>query len=112
MLDSANAGVLVHPVLRAMIQPMIWCFYNFCFVIGFMLLLPRFLWRMARRGGYARNFFERFGRYAPTVRAQLAGGGRVWVHASMDVSSNDSARPPWPRFQRGLLPLRHDRLEQ
>ena len=81
MLDSATAGVLVHPVLRAMIQPMIWWFYNFCFVIGFTLLLPRFLWRMARRGGYARNFLQRFGRYASEVRAQLAEGGRIWIHA-------------------------------
>lgn len=60
---------------------MIWWLYNICFVIGFALVLPRFLWRMARRGGYARNFLQRFGRYAPEVRTQLAGGGRVWIHA-------------------------------
>ena len=60
---------------------MLWFFYNILFVFGFLVMLPRFLWRMARRGGYARNFLQRFGRYAPAVRAQLAGGGRVWVHA-------------------------------
>lgn len=60
---------------------MIWCFYNFCFAIGFSLMMPRFLWRMARRGGYARNFLQRFGRYAPETRAQLAEGGRLWIHA-------------------------------
>ena len=60
---------------------MIWWLYNFCFVIGFALLLPRFLWRMARRGGYARNFLQRFGRYAPDVRARLTEDGRVWIHA-------------------------------
>ncbi|TAN35791.1 MAG: 3-deoxy-D-manno-octulosonic acid transferase [Verrucomicrobia bacterium] len=60
---------------------MIWWLYNFCFVIGFSLMLPRFLWRMARRGGYARNFLQRFGRYAPEIRARLTEGGRVWIHA-------------------------------
>jgi 3-deoxy-D-manno-octulosonic-acid transferase len=60
---------------------MIWWVYNFCFAIGFSLLLPRFLWRMARRGGYARNFLQRFGRYAPEIRTRLAEGGRVWLHA-------------------------------
>ncbi len=60
---------------------MLWFLYNIFFVLGFLVMLPRFLWRMARRGGYARNFLERFGRYAPGVRAQLAAGGRVWVHA-------------------------------
>jgi 3-deoxy-D-manno-octulosonic-acid transferase len=60
---------------------MIWWVYNFCFVIGFALMLPRFLWRMARRGGYARHFLQRFGRYALDVRARLAEGGRVWLHA-------------------------------
>jgi len=60
---------------------MIWWLYNLGFVFGFSLMLPRFLWRMARRGGYARNFLQRFGRYAPATRAQLAEGGRVWLHA-------------------------------
>ncbi len=60
---------------------MIWWLYNLGFVLGFALMLPRFLWRMARRGGYARNFLQRFGRYAPETRARLAEGGRVWIHA-------------------------------
>jgi 3-deoxy-D-manno-octulosonic-acid transferase len=60
---------------------MIWWLYNLGFAFGFTLMLPRFLWRMARRGGYARNFLQRFGRYAPATRAQLAEGGRVWIHA-------------------------------
>ncbi len=60
---------------------MIWWLYNLGFAFGFSLMLPRFLWRMARRGGYARNFLQRFGRYSPETRAQLAEGGRVWIHA-------------------------------
>ncbi len=60
---------------------MIWFLYNLLFGVGFLLLLPRFLLRMRRRGGYARDFGHRFGRYAPALHAQLAEGGRVWVHA-------------------------------
>ena len=60
---------------------MLWSFYNILFVIGFMLIMPRFLWRMARRGGYARHFAQRFGRYTPDIRTRLTEGGRVWIHA-------------------------------
>ncbi|MCF7837356.1 MAG: 3-deoxy-D-manno-octulosonic acid transferase [Candidatus Marinimicrobia bacterium] len=58
---------------------MIWLLYNLLFLCGFLLLLPRFLWRMARRGGYTRHFMQRFGCYAPGLRAQF-GTGRIWIH--------------------------------
>jgi 3-deoxy-D-manno-octulosonic-acid transferase len=60
---------------------MIWLLYNVCFAVGYAFMLPRFFYRMARRGGYARDFGQRLGWYRPAVRALLAGGGRVWVHA-------------------------------
>ena len=60
---------------------MLWFFYNVLFLIGFVLLLPKFLWRMRRRGGYARDFCQRIGRYRPEVAAALGEGGRVWIHA-------------------------------
>lgn len=60
---------------------MIWILYQVLFAIGFTLMLPRFLFRMARRGGYARDFAQRFGFYRPEVRASLAKGGSVWIHA-------------------------------
>lgn len=60
---------------------MVWFFYNILFVIGFTLMLPRFLLRMARRGGYAQNFEQRFGRYNELIQDQLAETRRVWVHA-------------------------------
>ncbi|MBN1268286.1 MAG: 3-deoxy-D-manno-octulosonic acid transferase [Kiritimatiellae bacterium] len=60
---------------------MTWLLYNVLFILGFILLLPRFLYRMIRRGGYGRNFLERFGCYRPEVRARLAEGGRVWIQA-------------------------------
>ena len=60
---------------------MIWFFYNLLFVVGFILMLPRFLYRMMRRGGYAHDFAQRFGIYRPELRAQLAARRRVWLHA-------------------------------
>lgn len=60
---------------------MVWLLYNLLFLLGFSLMLPRFLYRMARRGGYAADFTQRFGRYTPEVRTKLAEGGRIWLHA-------------------------------
>lgn len=60
---------------------MIWWFYNALFSVGFLLLLPRFLLRMRRRGGYARDFHHRFGRYRPELLAAFSEEARVWVHA-------------------------------
>jgi 3-deoxy-D-manno-octulosonic-acid transferase len=44
-------------------------------------MVPRFLWRMKRRGGYGRDFANRFGHYRPDVAARLDEGGRIWIHA-------------------------------
>lgn len=60
---------------------MIWFFYNLLYLLIFPLLLPRFLWRMVRRGGYARDFLQRLGIYRADVRAKLGGVPRVWIHA-------------------------------
>jgi 3-deoxy-D-manno-octulosonic-acid transferase len=58
-----------------------WLIYNALFAVGYTLMLPRFLTRMLRRGGYAAGFSERFASYGPEVAARFAGGGRLWVHA-------------------------------
>jgi len=60
---------------------MIWTCYNILFALIFPLLLPRFLWRMKKRGGYARDFSQRIGRYSDDVLLRLGGEPRVWVHA-------------------------------
>jgi len=61
---------------------MIWILYNVLFVFVYLLLLPRYLLRMRRRGGYRRGFLQRFAIYGPAVRARLAEkGNRIWVHA-------------------------------
>ncbi len=60
---------------------MYWWFYNALFVTGFTLMLPRYLWRMCRRGGYARGFTQRFARYSEEVLSKLGTRRRMWVHA-------------------------------
>ncbi len=60
---------------------MIWWVYNAIFAVFFTLAAPQYLLRMRRRGGYRRDFGQRFARYRPEVRAALAEGGRVWIHA-------------------------------
>lgn len=59
-----------------------WLIYNFLFAIAYVLMMPKFLFRMCRRGGYVNRFSDRFGRYPEAIRARLSDGRkRVWVHA-------------------------------
>lgn len=58
-----------------------WFLYNALFPVAFLLLLPRFLFRMARRGGYAKGFSQRFGLYSADVRRRLDGARPLWLHA-------------------------------
>lgn len=61
---------------------MIWWIYNLVFPVAFLFLLPNFLLRMMRRGGYARDFAQRFGRYGKPEAALLAADGRpIWIQA-------------------------------
>ena len=60
---------------------MIWILYNLLFPIGFLLMLPKFILRMAQRGGYRRHFEQRLGIYGRGTTAHLAKGRRIWIHA-------------------------------
>lgn len=60
---------------------MIWFFYNCLFPIVFLLMLPRFLIRMCRRGGYCRGFLQRLGIYDRVVISRLQSRPRIWIHA-------------------------------
>ncbi len=60
---------------------MYWWFYNALFVTGFTIMLPRYLWRMYRRGGYARGFAQRFARYDEAILSRLDAQRRIWIHA-------------------------------
>jgi len=60
---------------------MIWFFYNLLFPVAFLLLLPKFLSRMARRGGYKKHFEQRLGIYGHGTASRLADERRIWIHA-------------------------------
>jgi 3-deoxy-D-manno-octulosonic-acid transferase len=58
-----------------------WLIYNLLFGFAYLLMLPKFVFRMMKRGGYARNFLQRIGLYSDEIKARLVTGGRIWVHA-------------------------------
>jgi 3-deoxy-D-manno-octulosonic-acid transferase len=60
---------------------MIWILYNLCFPIILMVMLPYFLFRMCRRGGYAKGFLQRVGLYDEALKAKIRERPRVWIHA-------------------------------
>jgi 3-deoxy-D-manno-octulosonic-acid transferase len=47
----------------------------------FLLMLPKFISRMIRRGGYKKHFEQRLGIYGHGVTSMLAEGRRIWIHA-------------------------------
>ncbi|EDY19484.1 Three-deoxy-D-manno-octulosonic-acid transferase domain protein [Chthoniobacter flavus Ellin428] len=55
--------------------------YNFFFPFVFVVLLPGYLLRMMRRGGYRENFGHRFGRYSDADRQRFAKGAWLWLHS-------------------------------
>ena len=59
-----------------------WWIYNVLFAVAYAVMLPQFLLRMKRRGGYRSRMGDRFGRYPDEVADRLCrGGGFVWIHA-------------------------------
>lgn len=60
-----------------------WALYTLLFATVYPFLLPGFLLRMLRRGGYAARMGDRFALYPEAVMSALKeGGGRfVWIHA-------------------------------
>jgi 3-deoxy-D-manno-octulosonic-acid transferase len=56
-------------------------FYNLLFPIALLLMLPRFVLRMIRRGKYRHKFGQRFGIYSARVRDHIRAHPRIWVHA-------------------------------
>lgn len=59
-----------------------WFVYNALFAVAYVLMLPSFLLRMKRRGGYRARMGDRFAKYPAEVSKLLSTGGpRIWVHA-------------------------------
>jgi len=66
-----------------------WAFYNILFALVYPFLLPGFLLRMFRRGGYRARMGDRFALYPDEIRAKVPflsahdyqPGEFVWIHA-------------------------------
>ncbi len=58
-----------------------WFLYNILFAAAYLALLPKYLWRMKRRGGYRAGFEQRFGFYGAQIRSRLARSRHLWIHA-------------------------------
>ena len=55
--------------------------YNLLFAVVYPFLLPGFLVRMLKRGGYAARMGDRFALYPDEVLEKFKEGGFVWIHA-------------------------------
>lgn len=55
--------------------------YNLLFPVALVLILPGYIAKLRRRGNYRHKFWQRFAIYDREVRARLAVGDRVWLHA-------------------------------
>ena len=48
-----------------------WVIYNVLFAIAYLAMMPSFLLRMKRRGGYRARMGDRFARYPDDILADL-----------------------------------------
>src|SRR5436309_3576407 len=55
--------------------------YNLFWPIGLLFFLPSYLRKMVRRGGYRKNFGQRFGMYNRELRVRLSNQRSTWLHA-------------------------------
>ena len=59
-----------------------WLVYNVLFSIVYAAMMPFFLLRMKRRGGYKARMGDRFAEYPGEIAAKLSDGPpRIWIHA-------------------------------
>jgi 3-deoxy-D-manno-octulosonic-acid transferase len=55
--------------------------YNIVLPIALLISFPLYLRRMIKRGGYFRNFSQRFGRYSKEMAQRFAEGDWTWIRA-------------------------------
>ncbi|HEV3271887.1 MAG TPA: 3-deoxy-D-manno-octulosonic acid transferase [Candidatus Methylacidiphilales bacterium] len=67
--------------MKALLKFTLQVLYNVGFMTFFFITGPFFLWRLWRRGKLLPQFGQRFGLYAKDVRARLAPGADLWIHA-------------------------------
>jgi 3-deoxy-D-manno-octulosonic-acid transferase len=55
--------------------------YNLLLPVALLVSFPFYLRRMLKRGGYSRNFSQRFGHYSKELTNRFAEGGWTWIRA-------------------------------
>ena len=59
-----------------------WFLYNVLFALAYCVVLPSFLLRMKRRGGYRARMGDRFARYPEEILSALRSlSSPIWIHA-------------------------------
>jgi 3-deoxy-D-manno-octulosonic-acid transferase len=60
-----------------------WLIYNALFTVAYLAMLPSFLLRMKRRGGYRARMGDRFANYPEDLYSKLSidSESRIWIHA-------------------------------
>ena len=58
-----------------------WFIYNCLFFVVYLAMMPMFLLRMKRRGGYRARMGDRFGKYPQEVIDATKHEPRIWIHA-------------------------------
>lgn len=81
VFETLWLDMLVRLAGNAETARMIWLIYNLVFPVVFLCMLPYFLMRMCRRGGYRAGFAQRFGIYPPEIKERLAAHNYIWVHS-------------------------------
>jgi 3-deoxy-D-manno-octulosonic-acid transferase len=66
--------------------------YSLLLVLGFLILLPRFLLDAFRRGKYVAGFRERLGSLSPLANDKDSGRPVIWIHC-VSVGETQAARP-------------------
>ena len=61
---------------------MLWFVYDIFLLLAGILLMPALLLKMKRRGGYRKNFRNRFGLFSKEQLHSFQPGGSIWIHAA------------------------------
>ena len=67
--------------MKTILKFLLQVLYNVGFITFFIITGPYFLFTLWRRGKLLPQFGQRFGFYAKDVRAKLAPGADLWIHA-------------------------------
>jgi 3-deoxy-D-manno-octulosonic-acid transferase len=74
-----NQALILYP--QKLLRLMLLFLYNLLLPVALIVSFPFYLRRMLKRGGYGRNFSQRFGHYSKELTNRFAEGGWTWIRA-------------------------------